>query len=227
MDREREIQKERLEKLLSYINTKLKAQGTFVTVQPKKLNPEHIPITKMIKEKIIIHQRPFSDWKPEGIWASGKFDLNDRNYTWFNFCYQDGMYDWIDPSKNDFYTFKLKKSAKIYLLESNHRALKKFMDKYRYYPMEDEKIKEIQSKLKRKAHQKATKKEMMNKIMTDIVAWERLEKDGYDGIYFPHYRKFAHVDEMPYWFSSIDVTSICIWNPAIIQGFKKISLSRR
>ncbi len=223
-----DVQKRLIDYILPFINQKMDIKGRFITIQPKRLNPAHVSIEKMVKDKITIHQRMFSDLKPEGIWGSGKFNLRDLEYTWLNFSYQEAMYHWIDPTKNDFYTFELKKSAKIYVIESNRKSLDRFIKKYRYQPIEnDGKISGIQTKLKKESHRLATKKEMIDKIMANLISWERLQKDGYDGIYFPHYRKFAHFDKLPYWFSTIDVTSICIWNPEAINGLKKIPLDRR
>ena len=227
-DLDPETQKRLIDHILPFINQKMDIKDRFITIQPKRVNPVHVPIEKMVKDKITILQRVFSDWKPEGIWGSGRFNLRDSNTSWLNFLYQEGMYNWIDPTKNDFYTFELKKSAKIYMIESNQKSLDRFIKKYRYQPTEDGgKISDIQTKLKKESHRLATKKEMIKKIISNLISWETLQKDGYDGVYFPHYRKFAHFDKLPYWFSTIDVTSICIWNPEAIKGVKKIPLDRR
>ena len=79
----------------------------------------------MIKNKVIIQQRKFSDWKPEGIWASHNFNLKDDNTTWLNKCYSIKKYNWIDPMQNNYYTFELKKNANIYILKSNKKSVKK------------------------------------------------------------------------------------------------------
>ena len=214
---------ERIHSILPYINKKL-TKNNFLTIQNKNINPVHIPIENLIQNGTVIHQRSISDWKPEGIWASHNFNLENNNYTWLNFCYSEGMYDWIDPLKNDFYTFELKKSAKIYICHSNKKSLDAFIKKYKFIKNQDENNKVIQTKLKKKSHREEENQKMIKKIMSNLISWQKLYDDGYDGIYFVKYKKFKN--DLPYWFTSIDVSSICIWNPNLIKKFKKIDLTK-
>ncbi len=91
--------------VIPYINKKLN-KNNFLTIQNKHINPAHISIEKMIKDNIIIKQRETFDWKPEGIWASHDFNLQNDNYTWLNFCVSEGMYNWINPLEKNFIFLK-------------------------------------------------------------------------------------------------------------------------
>jgi hypothetical protein len=208
--------------IIPYVNKKL-TKNNFLTIQNKNINPIHISIEKMIKNKIVIPQRQISDWKPEGIWASHDFNLENNNYTWLNFCYSEGMYNWINPLKNNYYTFELKKNAKIYILESNKKSLEKFINIYKF-TKNKENIQDIQKKLKKEAHRTENNLKLIEKIFTNLINWEKLQNNGYDGIYFVKYKKFNK--DLPYWFSTIDASSLCVWNPFIIKKFKKIDLTK-
>jgi hypothetical protein len=85
-------------------------------------------------------------------------------------------------------------------------------------------MKEIQLKLKKQSHRLEKNKEEIEKIFSNLISWEQLQNDGYDGIYFIKYKKFNN--DLPYWFSTIDVSSICIWNLHIIKKFKKINIEK-
>ena len=211
--------------IIPYINKKLD-KNNFLTIQNKNIDPnlKYIPIQKIIQNKIIIPQRQISDWKPEGIWASHKFNLENNNYTWLNFSYSEGMYDWINPLKKDFYTFELKKNAKIYILESNKKSLEKFINTYQFIKEESKENKNILPKLKKETHRTESNKKLIEKIFSNLINWNKLQNDDYDGIYFIKYKKFNN--DLPYWFTSIDVSSLCIWNPNVIKNFKKIDLTK-
>ncbi len=223
MNENKALQLKRITYILPYINKKL-TKNNFLTIQNKNINPAHVPINKMVKDKFVISQRKISDWKPEGIWASHNFNLENNNYTWLNFVYSEGMYNWIDPLKNDFYTFELKKNANIYILHSNKKSLDQFIKKYKYNKEENINIKEIQAKLKKQSHREESNKKLIEKIFSNLISWEKLQNDCYDGIYFIKYNKFNN--DLPYWFTSVDVSSICIWNPKIIKKFKKIDTEK-
>ncbi len=222
MNENKVLQLKRITYILPYINKKL-TKNNLLTIQNKNINPAHVPIEQMVKNKFIVKQRTFSDWKPEGIWASHNFNLENNNYTWLNFSFSEAMYNWIDPLKNDFYTFELRKNAKIYILHSNKKSLDQFINKYKF-TQTTQNIKEIQEKLKKQSYHEESNTKLIEKIFSNLISWENLQNDGYDGIYFIKYKKFNN--DLPYWFSSVDVSSICIWNPHIIKKFKKIDIEK-
>ena len=130
--------------------------------------------------------------------------------------------DW--SIKKWFLYFWIKKNANIYILHSDKKSLDQFIKKYKYNKEENINIKEIQPKLKKQSYREESNKKLIEKIFLNLISWERLQNDGYDGIYFIKYNKFNN--DLPYWFTSVDVSSICIWNPDIIKKFKKIDTEK-
>jgi hypothetical protein len=104
-----------------------------------------------LKKSIIINQKKHI--KPQGIYS----------YTneYIKFCFNEKLYNNIDPNKNDYYTYSLKKTAKIYKLKSTKNDIQNFITKY------------------------------ISDAGDDIIDWKKVQDDGYDGIYFYNYKKFS------------------------------------
>ncbi len=170
---------------------KVVKRGDFIAIQRDQKSVTPYDLT--FKRKMKFDQSPYSN--PKGIWASIGFDLSDDDQSWLDYCYMEGQYDWIDPKKNRYYTFSLKKNAKIYKIQPNNVALQRFFKKYGVT------IKNPGMDIK-------------------IIDWKRVKEDGYDGVQYVKYAKFKK--NLPTWYDVIDASLICVWNVSAIRTLKKL-----
>lgn len=182
----------RVNRFLQELTEKTHSKGTFIAIQNKG---NKNPYTRRFQSKKSIDQSTSARLDPRGIWGSMGFDLEDMDHSWIDFCYTEGHYDWIDPKKNNYFVFRLKKSAKIYKIQPNAASLQRFFKKYGV----------------------TLKSPSMD---VKIINWKKVQEDGYDGVQYVKYAKFKK--NLPSWYDVIDSSAICVWNPSIISTLKKL-----
>ena len=104
---------------LTELNKKIPDKYQLTIVQNKKA--KKIYITKIYREQN-------EDYKPVGIWISGKFNNNEN--SWVDWIYEEKFYDWFDPKKCIYFAVKIIDDCKLVLKLDTLAKVKKFHKKY-------------------------------------------------------------------------------------------------
>lgn len=183
----------------------------------KKFKEKKIKITDKvsIQESLIDINKTYEQnlgFKPNGLWYS--FANLDGN-SWISFCIQNEMYNEIDLNKNYLYKFNISK---------------------KYYTIFNKTILPIDFSIIRIRNFKDlfffTEKYGIIECKYLIIDWIKVKEDGWSGIefspFFSLYTKIYYKNReknlkflMKYlWYSSLDVSSGCIWNTELIKKIK-------
>lgn len=130
--------------------------------------------------------------KPKGLWASPV----DSNYGWKDFCISN---DFRVESLDTYFTFKIKKDAKILKVKS-HNDVAKYLT---YYPYSDNKYRKPLNKLTLNDFSLINYRNYM-------IDFEKIYQkyDGMELYMTENYSEFYN----SYLFNSYDVDSLIIWN---------------
>ena len=179
----------------------------------KKFKEKKIKITDKvsIQESLIDINKTYEQYKgfkPNGIWYSfANFDSN----SWISYCIENEMYNKIDLNKNYLYKFNIPKkyytifNKTILPIDFSIIRIRNFKDLFFF----TEKYGIIEGKYL-------------------IIDWIKVKEDGWSGIefspFFSLYTKIYYKNReknLKYlWYSSLDVSSGCIWNTELIKKIK-------
>lgn len=185
----------------------------------KKFKEKKIKITDKvsIQKSLIDVNKTYEQnlgYKPHGLWYSL---ANLDNNSWISFCIENEMYNKIDLNKNYLYKFNI--SKKYYTIFNNKTIL----------PVLDFSIIRIRNF---KDLNFFTEKYSIIVDKYLVINWIKVKEDGWSGIEFsPFFSLYTKVNYknreknsrflMKYsWYSSVDVSSGCIWNTDLIKKIK-------
>ena len=177
------MKKHNIYKFLKKLNKKI-PKGYYVSILMKK---KDIPLTKKDLSEKIWNQS--HGWKPHGIWMSGKFEKNEQ--SWSDWCFENKLYDWIDPDKTTYYFLDI--SLDNVLVLDSINKIKKFHKKYGIGAEKSDIIDWIE----------------VSKKYNGVCFYP----------YFKYFRKLDSYMEYS-WYNMLDSASMCIWNGKNINDIK-------